>query len=148
MASAMTERRLRGMLLATLVAVAACSSAATPSPGGSSAARTGIAGRASAGPVCPVEQVPPNPSCADRPVPGAAIVVRDASGARVATATTAPDGTFFVETPPGDFTVEPAAVAGLMGTAAPQHVTVSAGATSTVELSYDTGIRAPAALPS
>jgi hypothetical protein len=148
MLHAMTNRRLPGILLATLVAIAACSSAATSSPSGSSAGRTGIAGRATAGPVCPVEQVPPNPSCAARPVAGAASVVRDASGGQVAAATSAPDGTFFVETPAGDFTVEPAAVAGLMGTAAPEHVTVSAGAVSAVELVYDTGIRVPAGMPS
>jgi hypothetical protein len=29
----------------------------------------------------------------------------------------------------------------LMGTPGPQNVTVTAGATSTIELSYDTGIR-------
>ena len=37
-------------------------------------------GVAVAGPVCPVERVPPDPACAARPVADATIVIRDASG--------------------------------------------------------------------
>jgi hypothetical protein len=32
-------------------------------------------------------------------------------------------------------------VAGLMGTARPQNVTVASGAVSTIQIDYDTGIR-------
>ena len=78
-----------------------------------------IAGRAVAGPVCPVERIPPDPACADRPVAGAVIVVRDAAGAEVARATTAADGTFLVGVSRrGSWTVEPQPVEGLMGTPA------------------------------
>jgi hypothetical protein len=66
-----------------------------------------IAGRAVAGPVCPVERIPPDPACADRPVAGAVIVIRDAGGAEVARATTAEDGTFLVGVPGGLRNVEP-----------------------------------------
>ena len=54
---------------------------AWPSPNG--AGETGIRGVALAGPVCPVETVPPDPNCAARPVAGAVILVRDGSGSEV-----------------------------------------------------------------
>jgi len=111
-----------------------------PVPG---AGRPGVAGTVLAGPVCPVEKNPPDPACADRPVAGAAVIVRDASGKEVARATTGADGTYAIGLAPGAYTVEAQPVAGLMGTPAPVAVTVPAGATDAVavDLSYDTGIR-------
>lgn len=102
----------------------------------------GVTGRALAGPTCPVVQDPPDPSCADRPVAGAVIVVRDARGREVARVTTAADGLFTLELPGGTYTLEPQPVEGLMGTAAPVEVTVEPGeAPVLVDLPYDTGIR-------
>ncbi len=112
---------------------------AWPSPIG--AGRTGIGGIAVAGPVCPVERVPPDPACAPRPVAGATVVVRDGSGPEVARAVTAADGSFFVELPAGEYVVEPQPAEGLLGTAAAQEVTVVDGAVAAVQLDYDTGIR-------
>ena len=112
---------------------------AWPSPIG--AGRTGIRGLATAGPVCPVERVPPDPACAPRPVVGAKLVIRDASGSEVAKIETGPDGAFFIELKPGEYVVEPQPVEGLMGTAAPQHASVGEGNATVVQLDYDTGIR-------
>jgi hypothetical protein len=112
---------------------------AWPSPGG--AGRTGIAGAALAGPVCPVERDPPDPACAARPVVGATVVIRDGGGSEVARTVTADDGSFFVETPAGEYVVEPQPANGLMGTAASQNVTVVDGAVVVIQLDYDTGIR-------
>ena len=112
---------------------------AWPSPGG--AAESGIRGLALAGPVCPVETEPPDPDCAPRPVAGAAIVVRDASGSEVARATTEADGGFFVPLPAGLYVLEPQAVEGYMGTAAAFEVDVQDGVATEVQLDYDTGIR-------
>jgi hypothetical protein len=110
-------------------------------PGTVAAGRTGVGGTASAGPVCPVEKKPPDPNCGPRPVAGAVLLIRDASGAQVARTTTGADGTFFIELPPGGYVVEPQAVPGLMGTAGSQSVTINDGVASTIQLSYDTGIR-------
>ncbi len=112
---------------------------AWPSPLG--AGGTGIAGVALAGPVCPVERVPPDPACAPRPVAGATIVIRDGTGSEIARTVTAADGSFFAEFPAGEYVVEPQPVDGLMGTAAAQRVTVVDGAAAMVDLDYDTGIR-------
>ena len=101
---------------------------------------TGIVGKATAGPVCPVEQ-PGDPNCLPRPVPDATVVVNDASGAEVGTMTTRPDGSFAFALPAGEYVVLGGSVDGLMGTPAPMSVTVQAGVLTTIELAYDTGIR-------
>ena len=139
----------RAIVVATLLVVmtvlAACSGlsgapGASPSaqPSGVGPAR-GISGKATAGPVCPVERVPPDPSCAARPVAGAVILVRDKAGAEVGRATTGADGTYFVDLPAGTYTVVPQPATGLLGTPAAQTVTVVF--VTELDLSYDTGIR-------
>ena len=144
------------MLAAIVFVVAACGAApGTPSvrPGASGSAapsespadsaavpQSGIEGTATAGPVCPVEKVPPDPACAPRPVAGAAIVIRAAGGAVVARVQTAADGTYHVDLPPGLYDVEPQPAEGVLGTAPAQRVTVGAGVL-TLDLAYDTGIR-------
>lgn len=112
---------------------------AWPSPAGDG--RTGIEGVALAGPVCPVETVPPDPDCAARPVAAATVVIRAARGAEVARSVTAADGSFFVELPAGAYVVEPQPAENLMGTPSAQDVTVVAGRVASVQLEYDTGIR-------
>jgi hypothetical protein len=102
---------------------------------------TGISGTATAGPVCPVERNPPDPSCAPRPVVGATIIIRDGSGAQVAVAISKADGTYFAALPPGAYVVDPQPVQGLLGTAAQQQATVATGSITDVPLDYDTGIR-------
>jgi hypothetical protein len=113
--------------------------AAWPSPAG--AGKTGVGGLAVAGPVCPVETVPPDPECAPRPVAGAVVVVRDSGGSERARSTTGADGRFFVEVPAGDYVIEPQAVDGLMGAAAALDVTIVDGLAAEVQIEYDTGIR-------
>jgi hypothetical protein len=112
---------------------------AWPSPQGAS--QTGIGGGVTAGPVCPVEKNPPDPSCAPRPVARATIVVSDAAGTEVARVTTEVDGTYFAEVAAGFYVVKPQPAQGLPGTPASQSFTVSDGQAVRLDLSYDTGIR-------
>ncbi len=100
-----------------------------------------ITGSALAGPVCPVERMPPDPSCAPRPVAGAVVVVHDSSDAEVARTTTGEDGSFRVGVPAGRYVVQAMPVVGLLGTPSPQPVTVGASTPAVVSFSYDTGIR-------
>lgn len=103
---------------------------------------TGITGTLSAGPTCPVETVPPNPACADRPVVGAVVVVNDLAGREVARVTSDADGHFSLELAPGAYQLVPQPVEGLMGTPQPVEVRVEAeGPPTDVALGYDTGIR-------
>jgi hypothetical protein len=110
------------------------------SPAGPPPSVTGVV---TAGPVCPVELNPPDPSCAPRPVAGAVIEAVDAGGHAGARAATAPDGTFLLtigET--GTFTIRAEPVAGFMRAPASVTVTLAVpGATDRVDLEYDTGIR-------
>ena len=116
----------------------ACNGPAATAP---VAPNTGISGTATAGPVCPVERNPPDPSCAPRPVVGATIVIRDGSGSQVAVAISKADGTYFVAVPPGAYVVDPQPFQGLLGIAAQRQATVTNGSITDVPLDYDTGIR-------
>lgn len=103
-----------------------------------------IVGRAHAGPVCPVMRNPPDPMCADRPVAGAAVVIRDSTNAVVERAVTAADGSYLVAVKGGgSYTVEAQPAAGIMGTAPAVSVVVPDDPAGWVEadLAFDTGIR-------
>lgn len=103
---------------------------------------SGIRGVVTAGPTCPVVTDPPDPNCAERPVAGAELVIRDANAAQVARATSGADGRFAVALAPGAYEVSPQPVDGLMGTPAPLEVRVEVGEPSEqLAISYDTGIR-------
>jgi hypothetical protein len=134
---------LRLVLLAALAsAIVACDGGATTPAGASEgqADATGIAGAVVAGPTCPVVTDPPDPSCADRPVAGAVLVV-SVNGTELTRVTSASDGTFRVALAPGTYRVIPQPVDGLLGTAAEQEVVVEAQALAEIVVSYDTGIR-------
>ena len=133
-----TQRQLWPFVAALAVLIAACSMfgvAPAPPPG------TGVTITAAAGPTCPVETIPPDPACAPRPVAGATILIKAGDDTIVATLVTDANGTASVALMPGKYAVEPQPAEGLMGTAAPQDVTVVNGAMAPVLLAYDTGIR-------
>ena len=50
-------------------------------------------------------------------------------------------GYYFLPLAPGKYTIEPQPVAGVMGTAQPVTVQVTAGPPSELDFNYDTGIR-------
>ncbi len=121
-----------GLVLALLLA--SCAPAAGPA--------YAVGGRAIAGPVCPVERVPPDPACAPRPVSGAVMVVTAADGHEVARATTGADGHWTAALPAGAYTLTPQPVSGLLGTARPIEFTVNTMASPvSLDVAYDTGIR-------
>lgn len=133
--------RLPGTLAVLLAAFALVLGACLPAP--SPVAKVHLTGRATAGPVCPVERVPPDPSCAPRPVAGAVLVIVAASGAEVGQARTAADGSFAFDVPEGDYTLVPQAVEGLLGTAPPIPFSARLGGPqpAPLDVQYDTGIR-------
>ena len=93
------------------------------------------------GPVCPVEQVPPDPDCAGRSVANADVTVYDAQGNEVGTATSNADGMAAVTVPAGAYYVVPATVDGLMGTPEAQAFSALGGDQVGLLFTYDTGIR-------
>jgi hypothetical protein len=102
-----------------------------------------IAGRAVAGPTCPVEPADPMPGqCDPRPVAGATLIVTDGTGHEVVRLTTGQDGGFAASLPAGSYTLTPQPVTGLMGGAQPIEFTVSAtDPQADLAVAYDTGIR-------
>ena len=143
------NRNLIGCVIAAGLLLGGCGdrgagdsvSSAAPEP--SQAATTAwIDGIVLAGPVCPVEPVSPDPSCADRPVPGTVLIFEETGGGEVARVTAMPDGTFRLELPAGSYRLVPQPVEGLMGTAGPMDLVVTAGEPiSDLVVAYDTGIR-------
>lgn len=130
---------MKTWMLALAVLLAACLPAPTPSLAGSGAIEVSVV----AGPVCPVEQDPPDPNCQPRAVEGARILVQPGDGREVvvAEATTDAAGRVTLRVAPGDYIVVGAEVEGLMGRPEPFAVTVRDGASVDVVLAYDTGIR-------
>jgi hypothetical protein len=101
-----------------------------------------VGGHAMAGPVCPVERNPPDPSCAPRPVSGAVLIITTADGHEVGRATTTADGRWVLALPAGSYTLTPQPVTGLLGVARPVTFTVTAaGSSVSLDVTYDTGIR-------
>jgi hypothetical protein len=131
--------RGRVSLFLALVVVA-CTPTPSPTPtGGTGELEVTVV----AGPVCPVETVPPDPACDPRPVSGARVVVSPADGRDiiVAEGTTDADGIALLSLSPGDYLLAGGAVEGLFGVPQPMSVAVVAGRTTSVTLDYDTGIR-------
>jgi hypothetical protein len=114
---------------------------AWPAPGADGQeGRTGVHVTALAGPVCPVETVPPDPACEPKPVPNVRIAILDANGGDhggVLDAT----GQLFVELEPGAYAVNAEGVPGFMNGPEAQRAVVKDGLVTEVSLVYDTGIR-------
>ncbi len=132
----MTELRA----LVALVLLAAIGLACT-APSGSAPAAVSVSGSALAGPVCPVERLPPDPACAPRPVEGADISVVDVNGEQVALVTTDANGASAFDVVPGTYRLVAMPVAGLIGTPAPLELNVGPAGATDIVLEFDTGIR-------
>ena len=94
-----------------------------------------------AGPVCPVEQDPPDPACAARPVTNVEVLVFDSTGQQVGAGVSDEHGLISMQLPAGAYYVVPPPVEGLMGTAAPQAFAAVGGDQVGLVFDYDTGIR-------
>lgn len=102
----------------------------------------GVHGTVVAGPTCPVVTDPPDPSCADRPVADAELVITTMDGIEVARTMSDADGAFGIILAPGVYWLVPSPVEGLMGTAEPQEFSVIWGMPGPeLVVAYDTGIR-------
>ena len=111
----------------------------TPGQGGEGDVRVVV--QLSAGPVCPVEQIPPDPKCDARSVANANVTIFEADGNEVATATSDDAGQLAFAVPAGAYYVVPATVEGLMGTAEAQAFSALGGDQVGLLFLFDTGIR-------
>lgn len=102
----------------------------------------GVEGIVLSGPTCPVERIPPDPRCADKPyetnldiasVSGTQIVKEFSSGA---------DGKFKIDLPPGEYAIQSAASSNtLLPRCSTSVFTVRDGGYTDVTVNCDTGIR-------
>ncbi len=122
---------------------AACpGSIATSTTGGGSILpyHSGVQGTVSLGPTCPVERVPPNPQCADKPYAAAIIIYRAGSQSVFIMGNSDTNGVFKFSLPPGSYTLK--AVSGnVFPRCTPVNVEVSASGYASTAISCDTGIR-------
>lgn len=100
---------------------------------------SGVRGVATIGPSCPVERMPPDPNCADRPQV-ATFSIDTPAGAHVATVTSAADGSFASKLPAGTYVIRLQSTA-VMPSMVPQTFTVKAHGFTVLPLSLDSGIR-------
>lgn len=101
---------------------------------------SGIRGMVTIGPTCPVERVPPDPLCADKPYE-ATLAILNASGKQMATVASGKDGAFEISLPPGTYTIRPSESPARMPYASEQMVVVPAIGYVDVAIQYDSGIR-------
>jgi hypothetical protein len=103
-------------------------------------ATSGIQGRATIGPQCPVEMA--GSPCPDAPF-AASIAIRQVNGDPVLQTETGDDGRFHIPLPPGTYTIEaePLQQGGIARMLPMDPVTVRSGVYTTVAISFDSGIR-------
>lgn len=115
---------------------APCPGTAAPPP----AAHSGIRGAVMLGPTCPVERIPPDPRCADKPYQTLVVVFRRDDPARpVALTKSGADGAFSFSLPPGGYIL--GAGEKMLPRCVRPEVTVLPGAYASTTIECDTGIR-------
>lgn len=102
--------------------------------------KSGIKGIIMLGPTCPVQRIPPDPKCADKPYQTLVTVFRSSDPAHaIAFTNSDANGMFSLSLPPGDYILG-AGESNLPRCDHPQ-VTVSPDSYTTANISCDTGIR-------
>lgn len=99
-----------------------------------------VMGTVTLGPTCPVERIPPDPQCADKPFQG--IIEVRMSGKTKIVATTQSDskGAFQIGLSPGEYDLN-AKSGAVFPSCSARTVTIESGKTVTLNLSCDSGIR-------
>ena len=114
--------------------------ASTTSGGGTVPATSGVRGTISLGPTCPVERIPPDPACADKPYATAIMVYRSGSKTPFIIGNSNAAGVFSLPLSPGSYTLN-AGSGTMLPRCAPVTVAVAANTYATTSISCDTGIR-------
>lgn len=108
----------------------------TPAP---ALAISGVRGHVTIGPMCPVMRL--DQPCPDKPY-AASLVVRDSNGRLVAHIVSDAEGAFALPLPEGQYVIEPESGSAVrLPSAGPHPFKVQAGHWTTVDISFDSGIR-------
>ncbi len=101
-----------------------------------------IAGMVLLGPLCPVERIPPNPQCADKPYQTNLILTTSNGTQMIETFSSNINGKFSVQVPPGVYAIRSAPSINFYPRCSTNNaVSVSAGAYASSTVYCDTGIR-------
>ena len=102
---------------------------------------SGVRGIVTLGPTCPVERMPPDPACADRPFETLVSVYRASDLMRViVSARSSADGTFKMSLSPDEYILK-ASESTTMPSCSPTSVTVGPDTYTSVTVACDSGIR-------
>ncbi len=101
---------------------------------------SGVHGVVSLGPTCPVERMPPDPLCADKPYATAIVVYRTGSKLPFVIGNSNANGAFTFSLPPGAYTLA-TGDGKMLPRCAETSVNVLLNAYATANISCDTGIR-------
>ncbi|MDP2651993.1 MAG: hypothetical protein Q8O94_02565 [bacterium] len=101
---------------------------------------SGVRGEVLLGPTCPVERIPPDPACAERPYVTAIAVYRTGSKSPFILGSSDTNGLFNFSLPPGSYTLK-ATGGTMLPRCNPVDITVAPDAYATTTISCDTGIR-------
>lgn len=126
-------------LTASLLGAGCMPSGSVKNTSGNTMMSSGVRGTVTIGPTCPVERIPPDPQCADKPY-ATTFVITSTSGMSAGTVTSGADGTYKLGLAPGNYVIA-LQKSGVMPSMAPQSFTVSANTYTTLNLSLDSGIR-------
>lgn len=99
-----------------------------------------ITGNVVLGPTCPVQKIPPDPNCTDKPYQTSIDITETKNGSTYVVATDS-GGNFTTQLTPGTYTIKPRSGGIKFQSCQSQSVTVVAGETKNIALSCDTGIR-------
>lgn len=106
------------------------------------AAMTGtVNGTVLLGPTCPVEHIPPEPQCADKPYQTSIRIYKGDSSALYRTISSSAQGKFSVQLAAGSYTFAPVGGGGMPPTCRSAIVSVATGHSQEIQLDCDTGIR-------
>ncbi len=113
--------------------------APVPTPSPRPVGASGIRGTATIGPTCPVQRIPPDPTCADKPY-AALLNFSTQSGTLVKQVQAKGDGSFEAALPAGVYVITQAE-GKIYPRLSPQTVTVKQDQYTSIHLSFDSGIR-------
>ncbi|MDO8601983.1 MAG: Gmad2 immunoglobulin-like domain-containing protein [bacterium] len=103
---------------------------------------SGMTGYVHVGPTCPVERVPADPKCADKPLVDAEVLIKKASGGQIVESLTTDDsGKFRVALIPGEYAAEVKIGASAMPSCPVNTFRVITGEYTSIDVACDSGIR-------
>ena len=116
-----------------------CEFAACPNPISN---KSGISGQVLLGPTCPVERIPPDPNCGDKPFKTNLVLTSADQSYVILQFSSDENGNFSIEADPGEYQIQSAIAANILPYCTSSGtIKVTANTYTSITISCDTGIR-------